>query len=196
MTIYAHKLKTIDISTTPVYVNPPCKVISVTPEDPAISVMTDLMHVRAITVDSDQTITFAFDLMKHVEVRMLVVIDRDGLLGGLITARDILGEKPINIMNNERINRDEIKVHQVMTPVSQLNPFDFADVEHATVKDVIIKLRDAGRQHAIVIESQDDTEGYSLRGIFSITQVGRQLGMNISSDGHMQSFADFEQLIA
>ena len=196
MTIYAHKLKTIDISTTPVYVNPPRKVIRVTPEDPAISVMTDLMHVRAITVDSDQTITFAFDLMKHVEVRMLVVIDRDGLLGGLITARDILGEKPINIMNNERINRDEIKVHQVMTPVSQLNPFDFADVEHATVKDVIIKLRDAGRQHAIVIESQDDTEGYSLRGIFSITQVGRQLGMNISSDGHMQSFADFEQLIA
>ena len=196
MTIYAHKLKTIDISTTPVYVNPPCKVISVTPEDPAISVMTDLMHVRAITVDSDQTITFAFDLMKHVEVRMLVVIDRDGLLGGLITARDILGEKPINIMNNERISRDEIKVHQVMTSVSKLNPFNFADVEHATVKDVIIKLRDAGRQHAIVIDSQDDTDGFTLRGIFSITQIGRQLGMNISSDGHMQSFADFEQLIA
>ena len=196
MTIYAHKLKTIDISTTPVYVNPPCKVISVTPEDPAISVMTDLMHVRAITVDSDQTITFAFDLMKHVEVRMLVVIDRDGLLGGLITARDILGEKPINIMNSERISRDEIKVQQVMTSVSTLNPFNFADVEHATVKDVIIKLREAGRQHAIVIESQDDADGYSLRGIFSITQIGSQLGMNISGDGHVQSFAEFEQLLA
>ena len=196
MTIYAHKLKTIDISTTPVYVNPPRKVISVSLEDPAISVMTDLMHVRAITVDSDQTITFAFELMRHVSVRMLVVIDRDGLLGGLITARDILGEKPINIMNSERISRDEIKVQQVMTSVATLNPFNFADVEHATVKDVIIKLREAGRQHAIVIESQDDADGYSLRGIFSITQIGSQLGMNISGDGHVQSFAEFEQLLA
>ena len=196
MTIYAHKLKTMDISITPVYVNPPRRVISVSLKDPATSVMTDLMHVRAITVDSDQTIIFAFDLMKHIGVRMLVVIDRDGLLGGLITARDILGEKPINIMNSERISRNEIKVQQIMTPVSQLNPFNFADVEHATVKDVIIKLRETGRQHAIVVESQDDADGYSLRGIFSITQIGRQLGMNISSDGLMQSFAEFEQLLA
>lgn len=196
MTIYAHKLKTIDISVAPVYVNPPGRVNTVTLQDPATGVMTDLMHVRAITVDSDQTITFASDLMKHVGVRMLVVIDHGGMLGGLITARDILGEKPISIMNSERISRDEIKVHQIMTPVSQLDPFDFADVEHATVKDVIIKLRDAGRQHAIVIESRENAEGYILRGIFSITQIGRQLGMNISSDGHMQSFAEFEQLIA
>lgn len=196
MTIYAHKLKTIDISTAPVYVNPPGRVISVTLQDPATSVMTDLMHVRAITVDSDQSITFAADLMKHVGVRMLVVIDHGGLLGGLMTARDILGEKPINIMNSERINRDEIKVHQIMTPVTQLNPLDFADVEHATVKDVIIKLRDVGRQHAIVIESRDQADSYTLRGIFSITQIGRQLGMNISDDGHVQSFAEFEQLIA
>jgi hypothetical protein len=69
-------------------------------------------------------------------------------------------------------------------------------VEHASIKDIVRVLHKAGRQHAIVVEQDKDNQSCSLRGIFSITQIGRQMGIEITADDHVQSFAEFEQLLA
>jgi CBS domain-containing protein len=197
MTTYAHKLEAFNLdANTPVYLLSTGKPDMLELDDPAIKAMTDLEQVKAITVSPDSSIEFAMELMEHAGIRMLVVVDQSGLLAGLITARDILGEKPLSIMSLDRVKRGEILVRQIMTPRDQLNPFNFHDVEHSSVRDVIVQLRNAGRQHAIVLEAEDNGEHYFVRGIFSITQIGRQFGMDISGDGHVQSFAEFEQLIA
>ena len=197
MTTYAHKLKSFNLdANTPVYLLSSGKPVMLQLDDPAIKAMTDLQQVKAITVSPDSSIEFAMELMEHAGIRMLVVIDQSGMLAGLITARDIMGEKPLSIMTRDRVKRGEILVRQVMTPRDQLNPFNFRDVERASVRDVIVQLRNAVRQHAIVLESQDNGKNYFVRGIFSITQIGRQLGMDIPGDGHVQSFAEFEKLIA
>ena len=197
MTTYAHKLELFNLDmNTPVFLSPPGKSATLQLNDLAIKAMTDLKQVRAITIRPDRSIEFALELMKHAGIRMLVVEGQSGMLAGLVTARDIMGEKPLRIMTQDRVKHEEIQVRQVMTPREQLNPFNFRDVEHATVRDVIVQLRNAGRQHAIVVEQRDSGQGYFLRGIFSITQIGRQLGMDIPVDGHVQSFADFEKLIA
>lgn len=197
MTTYAHKLDLYALDPdAPVYTLPRAAADQVKPDDPAIRVMTDLKRVRAITINPENTIEFAHQLMKHAGVRMLVVIDHEDKLAGLITARDIMSEKPLSIVTREKIKRQDVQVAQIMIPRSELDPFNFRDIEHASVKDVILKLREVGRQHAIVIEERGGGKGYFVRGIFSITQIGRQLGMEISTDGHVQSFAEFEQLIA
>ena len=197
MTTYAHKLKSFNLdANTPVYLLSSGKPVMLQLDDPAIKAMTDLQQVKAITVSPDSSIEFAMELMEHAGIRMLVVADQSGKLAGLITARDIKGEKPLRIMTQERVKRGEILVHQIMTPRDQLNPFNFRDVEHASVRDVIVQLRNSCRQHAIVLEAQDNGKNYFVRGIFSITQIGRQLGMDIPGDGHVQSFAEFEKLIA
>jgi CBS domain-containing protein len=197
MTTYAHKLEAFNLNAnTPVSFLPPGKPVMLQPDDPAIRAMTDLKQIKAITIRPDRSIEFALELMNHTGIRMLLVADQSGILAGLITARDIMGEKPLTIMTRDRIKHEEIQVSQVMTPREQLNPFNFTDVEHATVRDVIVQLRNAGRQHAIVVEQRDNGQGYFLRGIFSITQIGRQLGMDIPTDSHVQSFAEFEKLIA
>jgi CBS domain containing-hemolysin-like protein len=197
MTTYAHKLEAFNLDAdTPVSLLPPGKPEMLQLDNPAIRAMTDLRQVRAITISPDRSIEFALELMKHAGIRMLVVEDHSGKLAGLITARDIMGEKPLRIMTQDRVKHDEIQVRQVMTSREQLNPFRYSDVLHATVRDVIVQLRKAGRQHAIVVEQRDKGQGYFLRGIFSITQIGRQLGMDIPVDDHVQSFAEFEKLIA
>lgn len=194
MTTYAHTLTEFNLARDiPIHIRP-AEVLPVRPEDPAIRAMTDLKYVKIITVNPEQAITFAQDLMKNAGVRLLVVVDSVGRLAGLVTARDFMGEKPVTIMTRDRIRREEIQVGQVMTPRADLNPFNIRDIEHATVRDIILRLRAAGRQHAIVIEEQD--KGYFVRGIFSITQIGRQLGMEIPVDSQVQSFAEFEKLIA
>ncbi len=196
MTTYIHSLEELDISSgTPIY-NPTPDLENLSLTDPAIDAMTDLKRISAITIDTDSTIDLAIEVMRHAGVRLLLVVDDKGLIIGLITARDIMGEKPLKISEQERIPHDEILVQHAMTPREEINFFDIKNVEHATVQDMVTKLKDFGRQHCIVIEHNEDTDRYYARGIFSITQIGKQLGMEISPDGHVQSFSEFEQLIA
>jgi len=155
-----------------------------------------LKKTRVITINPKNTIEFAHELMKHAGVRMLVVTGSNNELLGLITYRDIVGEKPITIMNSDNITRNDIEVQQVMTPLLELNPFLYTDVQHATIKNVIVQLRNVNRQHAIVVEENEGSSSYFIRGIFSVTQIGRLLGTEISPDGHVQSFAELEKLIA
>lgn len=165
-------------------------------DSPALNAMTDLKKVRAVTVNPNNSIEFAKELMKYAGIRMLLVTDDKNHLLGLVTYRDFIGEKVINIIASEKISREQIQVGQVMTSLGDLNPFIFSDIENSTIKEVISILREAGRQHAIVIEKTDSNDEYFIRGLFSVTQIGRQLGMDISSDDHVQSFAEFEKLMA
>lgn len=197
MTTYAHKLAVYALApTAPVAILPRSHGNPVSLSDPAITVMTDLRQIRAVTIDADSSLYLAEQLMKHAGVRLLVVVDDSDRLAGLLTMRDIMGEKPMSIVTRENIRRQDIRIAHIMTPRSELDPFNIRNVEHATVKDVILKLRELGRQHAIVVEEREEGEGYFVRGIFSITQIGRQLGMDISTDGHAQNFAEFEQVLA
>ena len=194
---YAHKLDTFKLDPdVPVRIISQEKIDEVTLDDLAIRAMTDFKKVNAITINPESSIDYAMQLMQHAGVRLLLVVGKDDLLAGLITARDILGEKPLSIITKEKIKREEIQVAQIMTPRAELNPFNFYDIEYATIRDAILKLRDVGRHHALVVEQQEDGDGYFARGIFSITQIGRQLGMEISADGHVQNFSEFEQLFA
>jgi len=179
----------------PIY-NLQCATKKISLTDPAISAMTDLKYVNPVTIAPDCSIELALEVMRYAGVRMLLVVSKDEQIIGLVTARDLMGEKPLKIIEQERIKHNDILVQRVMTPRDDLNPFDIRDIEHASIKDVILKLKDAGRQHAIVLEQNADQKGYFARGIFSITQIGRQLGMEISPDGHVQSFSEFEKLIA
>ena len=197
MTTYAHKLDVYALApAAPVSILPHSHGDAITLADPAIRVMTDLRRVRAVTIDANSSIYLAEQLMKHAGVRLLVVVDDSDRLTGLLTMRDTMGEKPMSIVTRENIRRQDIRISHIMTPRSELDPFNIRDVEHATVKDVILKLRELGRQHAIVVEEREEGGSYFVRGIFSITQIGRQLGMDISTDGHVQSFAEFEQILA
>ena len=195
MATYVHNLADFNLDkAVPVYIRQ-TEIMPVKLDDPAIKTMTDLKTIKVISITPDRSMEFAEQLMKNAGVRMLLVVNPSSQLAGLVTARDIMGEKPVAIMTRDRIKREEIQVSQIMTPRAELNPFNMLDVKHAKVRDVIHRLRDAGRQHAIVIEEQDDGKSYFVRGIFSITQIGRQLGVEISADGHVQSFAELERLI-
>lgn len=197
MTTFVHTLNTVDLKPDSIIsVNPPARLETLSTNDPATMVMTDLTHVRVITIKPDDTIEFASKLMEYAGIRMLVVTDQAGSLLGLVTARDVLGEKPMNIMAHDKINHHDIQVKQIMTPLQELDPLHFREVAHATIEQVILHLRDEGRQHAIVIDELSDNSGQYLRGIFSATQIGRMLGIDIPAGNQVQSFADFERLIA
>ena len=76
---------------------------------------------------------------------------------------------------------------------------DLDDVLHARVGDVIASLRVSGRQHALVIDSAATgapPATRTVRGIFSLTQIARQLGLP-PQPGHdvARTFAEIEAAI-
>lgn len=168
--------------------------LSLRAEDPALKSMTDLQRVPAATTHPENTLDETMQRMIHVGVRMLFVLDEFGTLCGLITARDIMGEKPVKLAAEDHIPRDRIQVQQVMVPLEQVDVLDFSEVERSTVGDIVLTLRKAGRQHALVQE--ETPRGIEIRGVFSISQIARQLGVPIQTNDVVQSFAGLEQIIA
>lgn len=174
-----------------IFVARPAPPKSVTPESSALDVMTDLRHTHSALIEPQTSVDAAHAYMVQRGVRMLLVMTPERSLAGIITATDILGEKPLRFSQERRVKHSEILVSDIMTPLDRLGAIPIADAKHAKVGEVIASLRDSGRQHTLVMET--DAHGKThICGIFSLTQIERQLGSVIESSGVATTFAEIE----
>ena len=177
----------------------PMRELRVQANSPATDVMTDLSRVAAITTTAGATVDEARQAMVHHSVRALFVVDEARTVQGIITANDILGERPIQIAQNRGIPHAEVLVREVMTPADLVEAMEMRDVLRARVGDIVETLKRSGRQHAVVVESAsvDSTSATcTLRGIFSLTQIARQLGLpNQIGRSVARTFAEIEAAI-
>jgi CBS domain-containing protein len=121
-----------------------------------------------------------------------MVVGKDDALAGLITARDILGEKPLQIAQARGGKRDELTVGDLMTPIGSIDTLDLDDVLKVHVADILSALKTLGRQH-ILVEDIDPTTGLPrVRGLFSATQIGRALGVPVLGFDLPRTFAEIE----
>lgn len=178
-----------------VFIARPAPPRAVTTDSSAIDVMTDLRHTHAALIEPQMTMEAAHAYMVQRGVRLLLVLSADRALAGIITATDILGEKPLRFSEERRVKHSEIMVSDIMTPLDRLSALAIADVRHAKVGDVIANLRDGGRQHTLVLEKNAQGK-LEITGIFSLTQIERQLGTQIPSTGVANTFAELEAALA
>jgi CBS domain-containing protein len=165
-------------------------------DSPAIEVMTDLRQVAAATIRADATIVQANRAMIARGVRLLLVVDVTGAVLGLLTAHDIVGEKPVNLLHETRGKHDDLTVAELMVPTSAIDVLDIDVVRRSEVGHLIATLKEAGRQHALVVDRDPLTREEFVRGIFSATQIGRQLGMPIATFEVAHTFAEIEAELA
>jgi CBS domain-containing protein len=160
----------------------------VTPDSPALQAMTDLARVSPATIRPQAPLAGANQFMITRGVRLLLVVDERDTVLGLITATDLLGERPMQVASERGLRRDELSVADVMTPAAQVEVLALADVEASRVGHVLETLRRLGRQHALVADDQN-----TVCGIFSISQIARQLGVTLASGGSVaRTFSEIE----
>ena len=165
-------------------------------DTPAIEVMTDLRQVAAATIRPEATLGQANRTMIARGVRLLLVTKVTGEVEGLITAHDILGERPVTLMHERGGRHRELTVADLMVPRAQIDVLTIEAVLRAEVGHVIATLKEMGRQHALVVDHDRLTGEEFVRGIFSATQIGRQLGMAISTFEVAHTFAEIETELA
>jgi len=163
---------------------------------PAIEAMTDLRQVAAATIGVGATLAQATQLMIARGVRLLIVVGANRAIEGLISASDTMSERPITLLRERGGRHGELTVADLMTPRAAIDVLDIATVLRAEVGHVIATLKEAGRQHALVLEKDQLTGEHVVRGIFSATQIGRQLGVPIHGFEVAHTFAEIEAGLA
>ncbi|GJL73340.1 MAG: hypothetical protein NMNS01_25390 [Nitrosomonas sp.] len=164
---------------------------SITLESPALDAMTDLRLTHAAVIEPEATIESANSYMKQRGVRSLFVLNMKQILQGVITATDILGEKPLRFNQERKIKHHEILVSDIMTPLNSLEAISIDEIRRAKVGHIVTSLRDAGRQHTLVTEKNINGD-LLICGIFSLTQIEKQMGEIIPLTEVAKTFAEIE----
>lgn len=149
---------------------------SVTLTSPALDVMTDLAQVKAATIDPETLLDKAEQAMIQQGVRSLFVVSDYPCVAGLVTATDLIGEKPMRQVSQRNLQRQDLRVADVMTKLSMLDALDYDELKTATVGNVIATFKKVGHTHLLVVQAATAKGPARIRGVISITQIERQLG--------------------
>jgi CBS-domain-containing membrane protein len=168
-------------------------------DSPALAVMTDLARVKAATTGPATRLAQAEQLMIYQGVRMLFVVERMPQVLGLVTHADLEGDRAMRVVQQRGLHHDEITVADVMTELDALNAVDLAAVRTAQVSQVVATLKALGRHHLLVVERSAEAgaaPATRIVGVFSRSQVARQLGMAIDVIEVAGSFAELKAMLS
>lgn len=160
----------------------------------ALEVMTDLRFVPAATSKADVNVIAALQKMIARGVRLLLVVDSADDVIGLITARDLEGSRITECMAATGLTSEQLTVGDIMTSEVEVLPLEA--VLHARVGDIVETLKHSGRQHALVVDSEPFTDKPMIRGVFSASQIARQLTIIAAQHDLTQTFAQIDQAIS
>lgn len=131
-----------------------------------------------MTVEAKIPVDAALEVMKHAGVRSAFVLDeRRELVLGLITAHDIMGEKPIRHLQaigctHLTCTRDDVKVEDIMERAQDWYVARLENLEQATVGSMLDAFHRIDRTHLPVVEHSGGGAP-RLRGVFSRAKLQR-----------------------
>ena len=143
--------------------------------------------LRAATPHSGERLTLD---SRALSVMTDFAIDHAQRVLGIITASDVLGERPMQIALEHQVKHHEVPVRAVMTPLDRMEALPIDALIDAKIGHVVATLRKAGRQHALVVER--GAAGEAVRGIFSVTQIASDLGISIEASTVAGTVAEVE----
>ena len=177
----------------------------VTLESPALEVMTDLRRTSPATIRPQAPIEGANQFMISRGVRLLLVADDREMVLGVVTSTDVQGEKAMRVATDRGLKHAELTVGDIMTPARQVEVVALADLEGARVGHLLETLRRAGRQHALVVDFDviapkslidAHVRRSMVRGILSLSQLARQLGIALQTAGEVaRTFSEIESAL-
>lgn len=164
-------------------------------DDPAQDAMVDFKHVRAMTIDADAPLRHARFEMQACGVHMLLVTNHQKQITGIISSEAILGEKPIKISQEKFITRDEIKVRMIMQNLDTILAIPYDEINLAKIGNIVQTMKDHRKHHILVVESSESVSPF-VRGLFSLSNISRQLHTNlIDAELMATSLADLQDKI-
>ena len=186
-------LPTVNLAQVTTFVNPPIPTLTL--DSPACVFMTDFLNVHPVVVNCKTNVNEALDLMKRSYVRSLLVTDIDGSgFQGIVTATDINSGKVLAYMASNQIkDRNEVFVEHVMIDKEHIHGLDYEKVATSTIGDILETIKHLSEQHVIVVDKS--LSSFSVRGIFSTTNIAKALHIKFDVEPQARTFFELEQVI-
>ncbi|MBP5979528.1 MAG: CBS domain-containing protein [Halomonas sp.] len=184
----------IQFSSTPRLISPKAKHL--TTESSAIEVLTDFQNLKPQSVAADTPIDEAHLKMRYSGVRLLFVIDKQEHCVGILTSKEVIGTRRINLaMQQRNLDRNEITADMIMTPWNKLSAMTYEQLSALTIEDLVLIMEDVTEQH-LLITQYDAQHELTIRGLISATDIQDAVGKEVSTVVPMaRSFADICQVI-
>jgi CBS-domain-containing membrane protein len=141
--------------------------------DPAMLVLTDFSRVHPVTIRADRSIEYALCKMRSLNVRLLIVVDQNQHMLGLISAYQILGSDPVRLERSNKLDHKQVTVKMLMQPANQICALDIHHLRDARVGHIVATLHDLEQIYLLVVDNG------VIRGLFSASQISKQLGRDI-----------------
>jgi len=163
----------------------PDNLSDLTEASSALHILTDFQRHKPLVLEADTSLTMAEQLMRKAHVRLKLIIDAEGHLVGLLSAAQVFGELPIQIISAGTLKRD-ITVAQLMQSRETLSCLDFHQLSHASIGDVVNILQAEGIQHCLVVDHRE----HHIRGVISAGDIARRLHIDVPINHQATSFVD------
>lgn len=150
-------------------------------DDPAISVMTDFTQKPPHIILPTDTMNHAISEMENSGVHLLLVVNEEGYFQGIISSEDAWGEKPIKLLQEHRVPRDQILVRQIMVKYTEITAINFSIIKTAKVGHIVKTLSEHKQHYALAVSpSVENSDIQTIRGIFTASQISKQLHADIA----------------
>jgi CBS domain containing-hemolysin-like protein len=114
-------------------------------------------------------------------VHLLLVINEEGHFQGIISSEDVWGEKPIKLIQERRVPRDQVWVRTIMVPYTEITAFDYATIKTVHVGHIVKTLSEHNQHYALAVSpSTTHPDMQTIRGIFTASQISKQLHTDIA----------------
>ena len=148
-------------------------------EDPALFVMIDFTKTPPHIISPDDTMDHAINEMEVSGAHLLLVMNDEGHFQGILSSEDVWGEKPIQLIQERRIHRDQVLVKMIMVSYKNITAINSNIIESACVGHVVKTLTEHKQHYALVITPSTDQSVQVIRGIFTLSQISKQLHTEI-----------------
>ncbi|CAM3541152.1 CBS domain-containing protein [Halomonas sp. FME1] len=181
------------LSTTPILAMPAPKRLL--PTSPAMTVLTDFSQLMPQSVDADTPIDDAHLKMRHGGIRLLFVMDKRAHCIGVITSKEVIGSRRINLaMQQRNLNREEVTAEMIMTPWQKLSAMPVSQLGSLTIEDLVLSMESFTDQHLLITELNDNQE-LRIRGLISASDIQNAVGKDINPVPMAKSFSEICQVI-
>ncbi|MEM9243815.1 MAG: hypothetical protein AAGA27_07180 [Pseudomonadota bacterium] len=124
-------------------------------DDPATDVMIDFSRHKCMHVQVSDKFDYIYHSINISHTAHLLVLDDNRMLG-IISAKDLHGAKPIQITQNRGIQREEITAPMLATSCDDMIVFDYHELEHARVGNIVESFNYYKKHFALVVEKASD----------------------------------------
>jgi hypothetical protein len=165
-------------------------------EDSAVHLLNDFAEQKRSVLNSDMSVSEARLWLKLADTSFKIVENQAGDCLGILAIEDVSGEKPMSLAHRQGVALKDLRVRDIMRPVSALPAIHYRDLRVATVGDLVNTFREVHEEFLLVLDNdrQQPSRSY-LRGLVSARELLQRLDLTIDLEHRATKFYEIVHVV-